>query len=96
MAQYQVDSARIQTASAAVSSSVAAIREAVDGMYANLNALGEVWTGSAATQFATVAAQWRSAQQQMEESLDSIQRALANASVVYDDAETQASRLFAG
>lgn len=95
MAQYQVDSQRIQSASAAVNASVASIREAVNGMYVNLNALAEVWTGSAASQFSSVAANWRSAQQQMELSLDAIQRALAQASSVYEEAELQASRLFA-
>ena len=96
MPQYQVDSEQIQASSAAVNSSIAQIRQAVGGMYTNLNALQNVWRGSAATQFTTVAAQWRAAQQQMEASLESIQRALAKASNVYADAETQASRLFAG
>ena len=94
MPQYQVDSEQIQASSAAVNSSIAQIRQAVGGMYTNLNALQNVWRGSAATQFTTVATQWRAAQQQMEASLESIQRALAQASNVY--AETQASRLFAG
>lgn len=96
MPQYQVDSEQIQASSAAVNSSIAQIRQAVGGMYTNLNALQNVWRGSAATQFTTVAAQWRAAQQQMEASLESTQRALAQASNVYADAETQASRLFAG
>lgn len=96
MPQYQVDSEQIQASSAAVNSSIAQIRQAVGGMYTNLNALQNVWRGSAATQFTTVAAQWRAAQQQMEASLESIQRALAQASNVYSDAEAQASRLFAG
>ncbi|WEV71858.1 WXG100 family type VII secretion target [Bifidobacterium sp. ESL0790] len=95
MPQYQVDSEQIQTASGAVSASVSSIREAVSGMYNNLNALQGVWKGGAATQFNSVAAQWRSAQQQMEQSLESIQRALTQASSVYSDAESQASRLFA-
>lgn len=96
MPQYQVDSEQIQSSSAAVNSSIVQIRQAVGGMYTNLNALQNVWRGSAATQFTTVAAQWRAAQQQMEASLESIQRALTQASTVYADAETQASRLFAG
>ncbi|KAA8829074.1 MULTISPECIES: WXG100 family type VII secretion target [Bifidobacterium] len=96
MPQYQVDSERIQSSSAAVANSVAQIRQAVAGMYTNLNSLQEAWRGSAATQFTSVAAQWRSAQQQMEASLESIQRSLTQASTVYADAESQASRLFAG
>lgn len=94
MPQYQVDSERIQSSSAAVCSSITAIRQSVDGMYANLNALQDAWRGGAATQFGTLAAQWRSAQQQMERSLESIQQALTQASVLYADAESQAARLF--
>lgn len=95
MPQYQVDSERIQSSSAAVATSISQIRQAVGGMYTNLNALQDAWRGSAATQFNAVAEQWRSAQQQMEASLESIQRSLAQASTVYADAEIQASRLFA-
>ncbi|MCH4208662.1 WXG100 family type VII secretion target [Bifidobacterium sp.] len=95
MAQYQVDSEAIQSSSAAVSASVSSIREAVAGMYANLAALQDVWQGAASTQFSAVAEQWRGAQRQMEASLESIQNALAQASTVYADAETQASHLFA-
>ncbi|MEE1295416.1 MAG: WXG100 family type VII secretion target [Bifidobacterium sp.] len=95
MPQFQVDPERIQASSAAVSSSIASIRQAVDGMYANLNALQDAWRGSAATQFTSIAAQWRSAQTQMEQSLEAIQQALVQASPVYTDAEAQAARLFA-
>ena len=94
MPQYQVDSERIQSSSA-VSASIAAIRQAVNGMYTNLNGLQDAWRGGAATQFTSVSAQWRAAQQQMEASLESIQQALTQASTVYADAEAQASRLFA-
>ena len=95
MPQYQVDSERIQSSSAAVSASIAAIRQAVNGMYTNLTGLQDAWRGGAATQFTSVSAQWRAAQQQMEASLESIQQALTQASTVYADAEAQASRLFA-
>lgn len=96
MPQYQVDSEQIQSASAAVSASIDQIRQAVNGMYGSLNQLQSVWRGTAATRFSSVASQWRTAQQQMETSLESIQQALSQASMVYSDAETQASRLFAG
>lgn len=95
MPQYQVDSEQIQSSSAAVQHSVEQIRQAVAGMYANLNNLQSVWKGSAATQFTSVASEWRSAQQRMEASLEAIQRALTQASTVYADAEVAASRLFA-
>ena len=94
MAQFQVDSDRIQQAAGAVGTSVQAIRDAVNGMYANLQQLQSVWTGSASVQFASTAQQWRAAQQQMEQSLQSIQLAMQQASNVYLDAETQAAALF--
>jgi WXG100 family type VII secretion target len=94
MANYQVDSDQIATSSAAVNSSVSSIRTAVNGMYANISQLQTVWHGAAATKFSSVADQWRSAQTQMEQSLEAIQNALAQASTLYSDAETQASRLF--
>ena len=61
MPQYQVDSERIQSSSAAVATSISQIRQAVGGMYTNLNALQDAWRGSAATQFTAVAEQWRAA-----------------------------------
>ena len=92
MPQYQVDSEQIQSSSAAVNASIQSIRQAVQG---NLNNLQSVWRGGAATQFTAVAEQWRAAQQQMEQSLESIQRALMQASTLYSETEMQASRLFA-
>ncbi|GGI12736.1 ESAT-6-like protein [Galliscardovia ingluviei] len=95
MPQYQVDPEQIQAASAAVSASVSRIREAVAGMYSSLTQLQDVWHGGAAAQFTTVSEQWKQAQHQMELSLESIQQALSQASMVYSDAEAQATRLFA-
>lgn len=61
MPQYQVDSERIQASSAAVCTSITAIRQSVDQMYGNLNALQDAWRGGAATQFNALVAQWRAA-----------------------------------
>lgn len=94
MPQFQVDPERIASSSAAVSASVDAIRHAVQGMYANLNALQDAWRGPAATQFQEISTQWRSAQERMETSLQAIQMALSKASSLYTDTEAQASRLF--
>lgn len=94
MAQFSVDSEQIASAAGAVQGSVSQIREAVSAMYTNLNQLQSVWTGGAATQFASVADQWRAAQEQMEASLENIQNSLSQASTVYSQAESDASRLF--
>lgn len=96
MPQYQVDSEQIQSAAGAVSNSVTSIRDAVSGMYINLDNLQGVWKGGAATQFGTVAEQWRTSQQRMEEALEGIQSALTQASTLYSDTEDQATRLFSG
>ena len=94
MTQFRVDSEQIQQSAAAVASSINAIRDATNGMYANLQQLQSVWTGHAATQFASTAGQWRAAHQQMEQSLQSIQLAMQNASNIYMDTEAQATSLF--
>ncbi|NEG54326.1 WXG100 family type VII secretion target [Bifidobacterium platyrrhinorum] len=96
MAQYQVDSEQIRSSSAAVQASVGQIRQAVAGMYANLDALQGVWRGAAASRFASLATQWRASQQQMETALEAMQQALTQASTLYSDAESSAARLFAG
>lgn len=94
MPQFTVDSEQIASAASAVQGSVAQIREAVSAMYTNLNQLQSVWTGGAANQFSAVADQWRAAQRQMETSLENIQNSLSQASTVYSQAESDASRLF--
>lgn len=85
MPQYQVDSEQIQSSSAAVNASIQSIRQAVQGMYGNLNNLQSVWRGGAATQFTAVAEQWRAAQQQMEQSLINPARIDAGLHVVFGD-----------
>ncbi len=96
MPQYQVDSEQIQSSSAAVNASIQSIRQAVQGMYANLNNLQSVWRGGELPRSSMRSReQWRAAQQQMEQSLESIQRALTQASHLYSETEMQASRLFA-
>ena len=95
MPQYQVDSEQIQSSSAAVNASIQSIRQAVQGIYGNLNNLQSVWRGGAATQFPAVAEQWRAALQQMEQSLESLQRAVLQGATLYAEPVLQASRLFA-
>lgn len=93
--RYNVDSERVQAASAAVSRSVGAIRSEVAIMMRNLTDLQASWQGSAATAFSGVASQWQGAQAQVEQALAAIQQALAAAATTYSDAELQAARLFA-
>ena len=94
MSKFEVDSDRVMQASAAVSTSVTAIRGDVARMMANLVELGDTWRGSAATSFTGVVAQWQQAQTQVETALDAITAALGSAAATYDDAEARAARLF--
>ena len=95
MATYRVDSDRLQSASAAVNTSVTRIRESVGTMYANLQDLQGAWQGAAAARFKGVMEQWRAAQQQMEQSLQNIQQSMSRASATYAQAEAAAQHLFA-
>lgn len=96
MAQFNVDSAQVAQASATTKTIADQIRADVASMMAQLHQLSATWTGSASATFQGCAAQWRLAQAQVEQSLDSISVALAQASNAYEQAESQATGLFAG
>ena len=94
MSRFEVDSARVAQASAAVGGSVTAIRAEVGAMMRHLQDLQASWQGGAATAFAVVMTEWQGAQVHVEAALDSITTALGSAAQTYADAEAQASRLF--
>lgn len=95
MSRFEVDSARVEEASTQVRCSVQAITTEVDRMMRHLESLQSVWRGQAATGFAEVSAQWRATQQQVRDSLESIQIALSEAGRQYAETETATARLFA-
>ena len=94
MSRYEVDSAQVAQASAAVRGSTAAIRGEVAAMMRHLADLQSVWRGSAATAFGAVMADWAATQARVEESLDQITVALGAAATSYADAEQQVARMF--
>ena len=94
MSRYEVDTAQVAQASAAVRGSTAAIRSEVGAMMRHLTELQASWRGGAATAFGAVMADWAVTQARVEESLDQVTAALAAAATSYADAEQQASRLF--
>jgi WXG100 family type VII secretion target len=63
-------------------------------MLAHLTSLESTWRGGAATAFADVLQQWRGAQLHVEQALDVITAALAQAADQYETAEQNAARLF--
>jgi WXG100 family type VII secretion target len=96
MSRYEVDSAQVAAASAAVQSSAHEIGAEVDRMMRHLLDLQASWKGSAATSFQHVVTDWRATQERVRTALEEIQRALAVAGRHYEDAENAATRMFAG
>lgn len=95
MSRYQVDSEAVLAATGAVRASIGRIQAEVAGLHGQLSDLQGSWTGQAATAFTGVVADWRATQQRVEESLASINLALAQAGRQYADIEAANARLFA-
>jgi len=94
MSSFEVDASQVAQASQKVSTSSAAISGESAAMVSHLRELGHVWKGSSAAGFAGVLAEWDAARMQLESALESIGRALANASTIYETAEADAGRMF--
>jgi early secretory antigenic target protein ESAT-6 len=93
-AQFQVDTARIQEASADVARISGEIEGQVAAMMSRLVSLQEAWTGTASGRFQAVVGEWRGTQQQVRESLDTIGRLLGSAGAQYAETEAAAERMF--
>jgi 6 kDa early secretory antigenic target len=65
-------------------------------MQAGLRELESLWTGSASANFQQLVSDWRATQLKVEESLASINAALAQASQQYAQAEEANARMFMG
>lgn len=94
MTQFQVDSAQVVQASAAVRASAGQIGAEVDRMTRNLADLQASWRGPAASSFQHVVSDWRATQERVRTVLDQIQQALALAGRQYAEAEESALRMF--
>lgn len=94
MTRYQVDSEAVATATGIIRATAGRMQSDAAGMYAQLVDLQSSWTGSASTAFQGVASEWRTTQLRLEESLNAIAVALAQAGQVYADVEAQNARMF--
>jgi WXG100 family type VII secretion target len=94
MSRFEVDSAQVAQASAAVQGSVGTITGEVDRMMRHLLDLQGSWQGQAASSFQGVVAEWRSTQERVRACLEDINRALAAAGQSYAAAEADAVRMF--
>ena len=94
MSRFEVDSAQVTAASAAVQGSADQIGAEVDRMMRHLLELQNSWTGQAAASFQNVATEWRGTQERVRASLVEIRQALAQAGRQYEEVEAAAARMF--
>lgn len=95
MAKFTVDSDEMANTVGTVQSQVESLRSLSSSITANLTRLEGSWQGLAQQQFQGVVDQWHGTQQQIEASIDSINRALAAAGQTYGDTESGVMRMFA-
>ncbi|WP_411699410.1 WXG100 family type VII secretion target [Conyzicola sp.] len=95
MTRYQVDSDEVLGTSAAVRGSISRIQAEVGSMHGQLVNLQSSWSGPAAAAFQSLATEWRSTQQRVEENLAAINQALGAAGQQYADIEATNTRMFA-
>ncbi|MCR8670770.1 WXG100 family type VII secretion target [Agrococcus sp. HG114] len=96
MSRYVVDGDAIHGAHISVRGTASRLQSEVAAMHAQLQALQDSWSGQASVAFQGVLQEWRATQLRVEESLASINEALAMAGRQYDEVEQGNTRLFAG
>ena len=94
MPLFAVDSEALSAKSAEVQGTIERLRADVNGMQAGLASLSEIWRGSASANFQSLVTDWRTTQARVEESLVSINQALAFASAQYAETEAANTSLF--
>ncbi|MFZ4078099.1 MAG: WXG100 family type VII secretion target [Microbacteriaceae bacterium] len=96
MTQFHVDSDAVTHASATVAGSVQRIQAEVVALRSQLADLQASWSGPAATAFQTTVDAWHQTQVRVEESLSSLNSALATAARHYAEMEVATTRMFSG
>jgi early secretory antigenic target protein ESAT-6 len=94
MTRYQVDSEQVAAATASAQGTIGRIQSEVAALVAQLTGLQGSWTGQAASAFQAAVTDWRTTQQQVEQSLAGLSHALGAAATHYADAESANARLF--
>lgn len=94
MTRYQVDSDAVAATTAAVRASIARIQGEVGALHGQLVNLQSSWTGQASLAFQGIVTDWKATQVRVEENLNAIGVALAQAGRHYEEIEQQNARLF--
>ncbi|WP_127794081.1 WXG100 family type VII secretion target [Agromyces sp. LHK192] len=94
MTGYHVDGLQVQAATQSAQTIMDRIQGDVSALLAQLTGLQSSWSGQAAAAFQATVADWRVTQQQVEQSLAAINRALGTAATQYLEVEQANARLF--
>lgn len=94
MTRYQIDSEAVAAATASVQAAASRIQSDVTGLHARLVDLQSTWTGQASAAFQAVVVDWTATQRRVEDSLQLLTAALAQAGQHYAEIEQQNARLF--
>ncbi len=94
MATFSVDSDAVLSAPSTVAATITRIQGDAASLMAQLTGLQNSWGGSASVAFQGVAAEWGRTQQQVEQSIQAINTALANAANQYLEVEAANARMF--
>ncbi|NBX23203.1 MAG: WXG100 family type VII secretion target [Microbacteriaceae bacterium] len=96
MTQFHVDSDAVAHATATVAGSVHRIQAEVSTLRSQLSELQASWSGPAANAFQSTVDAWHQTQLRVEESLSTLNTALATAARHYAEMEIATTRLFSG
>ena len=94
MTGFQVDGEQLHAATQGAQATMERIRSDVGGLMAQLTGLQSTWTGQASAAFQAAVGQWRATQQQVEQSLESLNQALGLSATQYLEVEHANARLF--
>ncbi len=92
---FTVDTDRIHAASSDMTAIAGEIETSVGSMHARLTALEGAWTGTAATEFQAVVAEWNALQQRVRADLAQIAEVTGRAGGTYQLAEDGVRGMFA-
>ena len=94
MSTFQVDSEAVLAQASAARNTVQRVQSETSALSAQLEQLQASWSGTAATAFRGVVAEWRAAQLRVDDSLAMLGTALAQAGQQYAEIEQHNARLF--
>ncbi|MET0589561.1 MAG: WXG100 family type VII secretion target [Naasia sp.] len=94
MPAFSIDSDAVLGTQSTVAATISRIQADAASLMGQLTGLQNSWGGQASTAFQAVAADWRSTQQRVEQSIEAINQALGAAARQYTEVEAANARMF--